>query len=465
MHPPAGMREVPLRRRALVLMACLMSAGSARALEPAEVAVVYNADFEGSKALADYYVLKRGVPKENVLAIRASRADGIDRAAYVETVEKPVRAWLDRDDRRKKIQCLLLMRGVPVRVGPVEDAEKARARDATQAAVNQAEAERKKLEEEANRAHEGAMRNPSNPSGYAHAGEVAGAKIAEIDRQLPTLKDAAAKALAAWKTATFDTSHSVESALAVMDFPNVPVKGWVPNMLNWRTWSAEGRKNLPKTFMTCRLDGPTDGLVKRIIDDSIAAEAKGLEGVAYVDAWGKHAGSDPRPGIIAFDDRIRALAGVLDKTGLRTVLDDTPEVFRPGTCPDAALYCGWYSSEKYVPAFKWVKGAVGFHVASMEARTLRDPNYTGWCKRMLEEGAAATFGATWEPFIGAFPDPSAFFAFLLTGRYTVAEAYWYTTPSASWTLTLVADPLYTPFRKNPKMSIPRMREVLGMPAP
>ena len=47
----------------------------------------------------------------------------------------------------------------------------------------------------------------------------------------------------------------------------------------------------------------------------------------------------------------------------------------------------------------------------------------------------------------------------------MAECYWYTMPSASWTLTLVADPLYTPFKRNPKMTIARMREVIGMPPP
>jgi len=30
----------------------------------------------------------------------------------------------------------------------------------------------------------------------------------------------------------------------------------------------------------------------------------------------------------------------------------------------------------------------------------------------------------------------------------------------SWMLTLIADPLYTPFRKNPKMTVARLKEVL-----
>ena len=56
---------------------------------------------------------------------------------------------------------------------------------------------------------------------------------------------------------------------------------------------------------------------------------------------------------------------------MKVVLDKKPAVFPPGSCPDAALYCGWYSLANYVPAFKWNKGAVGYHVASSEATTLK----------------------------------------------------------------------------------------------
>ena len=126
---------------------------------------------------------------------------------------------------------------------------------------------------------------------------------------------------------------------------------------------------------------------------------------------------------------------------------------------------GWYRLEHYVPAFQWVRGSVGVHVASWEVRSLRTPGYQGWCKRMLEEGVAATFGPVSEPYVSAFPDPSQFFAFLLTGRYTMAETYWYTVPMTSWTLTLIADTLYTPFKKNPVMTIAQMRGAIGMPPP
>jgi hypothetical protein len=64
---------------------------------------------------------------------------------------------------------------------------------------------------------------------------------------------------------------------------------------------------------------------------------------------------------------------------------------------------------------------------------------------------AATAGAVDEPLLMAFPAPEEFYPLLLTGKYTIAECYWRTTPKASWQLTLIADPLYNPFKKNPQV--------------
>ena len=91
------------------------------------------------------------------------------------------------------------------------------------------------------------------------------------------------------------------------------------------------------------------------------------------------------------------------------VLEDTGRLFQPGECPRAALYCGWYSLARYVDAFEWVPGAIGYHIASAECRTLRQGNSQVWCKRMLEEGVAVTIGPVDEPYVQAFPLPEVFF--------------------------------------------------------
>jgi uncharacterized protein (TIGR03790 family) len=127
------------------------------------------------------------------------------------------------------------------------------------------------------------------------------------------------------------------------------------------------------------------------------------------------------------------------------VVNNEPELFKTGECPGAALYCGWYSLGQYVPAFTWQKGAVGYHIASSECSTLKRKDSQVWCKRMLEEGVAATLGPTSEPYVQAFPVPEIFFGLLLDGRLSLAECYALSKPFWSWQMVLIGDPLYRPF--------------------
>jgi len=127
------------------------------------------------------------------------------------------------------------------------------------------------------------------------------------------------------------------------------------------------------------------------------------------------------------------------------VLNDKQELFQPGDAPNAAIYCGWYSVRKYVDAFDFVDGAVGFHIASFEAQNLHDPKSSNWCAAMLRDGITATLGAVAEPYLHTFPEPKAFFTELFNDN-RLAEAYYKTKPFNSWQLVLIGDPLYRPFK-------------------
>jgi uncharacterized protein (TIGR03790 family) len=128
------------------------------------------------------------------------------------------------------------------------------------------------------------------------------------------------------------------------------------------------------------------------------------------------------------------------------------------------LYCGWYSLRQYVDAFDFVPGAVGFHAASFEAVSLKREGEQGWCKRMLEDGAAATFGAVAEPFLHSFPKPRDFFGLLLTGRFTLAECFTYTNKYNSWMIMLLGDPLYRPFARRPYLRLEQVYPPGDIPA-
>jgi uncharacterized protein (TIGR03790 family) len=202
-------------------------------------------------------------------------------------------------------------------------------------------------------------------------------------------------------------------------------------------------------LFVARLDGPTAAIVKRIIDDSIAAEKTGLTGKAYFDARWKRPEKKKLDGYGFYDASLHAAAELISKAKLMPVIvNDQEALFQSGECPDAALYCGWYRLAHYVDAFQWRKGSVGYHIASAEAATLRAGTSQVWCKRMLEEGIAATIGPVSEPYVQAFPVPEIFFHFLTDGYYSLVEAYFLSTRYLSWQMVLVGDPLYRPFLKN-----------------
>lgn len=241
-----------------------------------------------------------------------------------------------------------------------------------------------------------------------------------------------------------ETEAALDSELAAIRWGNYEIAGWRPNPMHY---ARRGRADhAVQSLMVARLDAPTPALVRRMIDDSFATERDGLSGVFYIDARG-----NVEQGLRAFDEDLMRLADMVrTRTSIPVVLDRKSAVFQGGDCPNAALYCGWYSLSKYVDAFEFVRGAVAVHVASFELTSLKK-NKPLWCKSLLEDGVAATYGATSEPFLESFPLPTQFFGRLLTGRYTLVEAYSETVPVLSWRLSLLGDPLYNPFKSRPML--------------
>jgi len=148
----------------------------------------------------------------------------------------------------------------------------------------------------------------------------------------------------------------------------------------------------------------------------------------------------------AFDSAIHRSAQALEQANtIPVVIDDKESLFEQGSNLDAALYCGWYSLAKYVDAFNWQKGSVGYHIASSECTTLKEPNSQVWCKMMLMKGVAATIGPVFEPYLGAFPLPEFFFGYLVDGYLSLVECYSLSSRFLSWQMVLIGDPLYKPF--------------------
>jgi uncharacterized protein (TIGR03790 family) len=239
---------------------------------------------------------------------------------------------------------------------------------------------------------------------------------------------------------------AVDSELALVRAGDYERRGWLPNPYYVGHRGRKLATTKAQVLMVSRLDGPTPAIVRRMIDDSLAAEKTGLTGNACVDArWPAPEERGKLSGYARYDDALHQWAGHLEANWPgKTFFDATSELFGVGACPDTALYCGWYSLGHYVDAFTWRPGAVAYHIASSECTTLKAKGSQVWCKRLLEAGVAATLGPVYEPYVQAFPPPVLFFGLLTEGYLTLAECYLVSLPFLSWQMVLVGDPLYRP---------------------
>ena len=265
-----------------------------------------------------------------------------------------------------------------------------------------------------------------------------------------------------------DTEAATDSELSLLWSTFYPRAKWQLNPLCYRFYAGGASQSL----MVSRLDAPTPEIVRQMILDSVQAESQGLRGRVVIDARGLplDGPGGKADGYALYDDGMRQLAALIRlKTKLPLTFDDKPDVLPAHSVQDVAVYCGWYSVGKYVPACSFVPGAVGFHTASYEMVSLRDPGNTGWVRGLLNDGIAATLGPVSEPYLFAFPPPNEFFPLLLTGKLTLAEVYWKTELMASWRMCLVGDPLYTPFEKDPALKVADLplplQSIFAAPAP
>jgi uncharacterized protein (TIGR03790 family) len=392
------------------------------ALEPHEILVLANKNAARSVGLAKYYMEKRGIPEECLLQLWVTDGEGCEREDYEKKIVAPIRRYLKERPPERKIKCTLIMYGLPLRIGPpkMSKAEKTEAED---------------LER-----RQGALKEQ-----MARIQVQEGEEGQKLKKELETINRRISMLRKAGQGASLDS----EIALALRE--EYSLSGWIPNPFFAGYRGRELQMRRENVMLVSRLDGPSDEIVRRVIDQSIETERTGLKGKAYFDArWPKPQGERKEKGVsYEFYDRSIHLAAekVKKSTKMPVVINAEERVFQPGECPDAALYCGWYSLGRYVDAFEWRPGAVGYHIASSECETLKQPGSQVWCKRMLEKGVAATMGPVNEPYVQAFPVPEMFFSFLLDGYWTLAECYALSQPFWSWQMVLLGDPLYRPFKQ------------------
>ncbi len=392
---------------------------SLAAIRPDQLILLVNKDSPEGLRIARYYMEKRNVPRQNMVVIKTSREESMGRKEYDKEIAAPVRSFLMKNDPAgNRFSCLVLLYGIPLRIDPprLDPPDESRLKEL-----------REKL---------------------STLKEKAKAVTDTSSQEAKGLKDDISRT----ETEIVQTSKSrqvasVDSEIALVMENNYSLDGWLPN----RFFVGFRGKNVPdmplKVIPVCRLDGPTEAIVYRIINDSLFAEENKLSGKAYFDMRWSDKGAQGLSPYQIYDRSIRNTSRIVKESGRMPVITDEREaLFGPGEARDAALYCGWYSLAKYVDAFTWARGAVGYHVASAECTTLKAATSTVWCKTMLEKGVAATLGPVAEPYLQSFPAPEVFFGCLLNGG-SLIECYTVSNPFWSWQMVLIGDPLYCPFKE------------------
>jgi len=406
-----------IRIRIAVLFVLLGCCG-VFALEPDEILVIANRQISASEKIAEYYCEKRNIPTKNIiyLALGYEPREGISRDDYERSLALPVRRELQRRFPGE-IRCLVTTYGIPIKVGP-RGLLPGMGGKLNELKLQVGE-EKQKLEQ--------LEQDPALDSNQVSI------ERKQINQKITRLQ------LEIDRISGRETNASVDSELSMVLFRPYDLYRWQPNMLRGDVLGLGFR-----TLMVSRLDGPGYEIIKGIIDKALTAEETGLKGIAYIDSRG----FKQKNLYGYFDQSLRDLAAFISSsTKMPIKAEQTGKLFAPGSCPQTAVYCGWYSLKKYVDAFDFVDGAVGFHIASFEAQHLRDPNSTTWCAAMLADGITATLGPVNEPYLHTFPQPKAFFAELFEGDCLV-EAYYHTKPFNSWQFVLIGDPLYRPFKKS-----------------
>jgi uncharacterized protein (TIGR03790 family) len=388
--------KFPIALAIVLLLGGVISRADEPSPETAATIVLYNATQPESLALAKYYAAKRAIPAEQLIGLSCSGNEEISRDAYLVTIEAPLRAaftkagwWrisVDAAGRRyvasAQMRFVAIMRGVPLKI--------------------------------ASTAH-------PPPSDFTR----------EIQPGSPM--EVLVKA----------NEASVDSELSALFALREELPAFVPNPYYRRFTPILQVPPNSSPLLVCRLDGPSDAIVRRMIDDSLATERKGLWGWAYLDARGIKTGPYA-PG----DEWITVAGKLLRRQGVPVISDYAPETLPEGfSVTDAAIYYGWYASDATGPFATrdaiFVPGAVAVHLHSFSARTLRDPN-VAWAAPLLRDGADATLGNVYEPYLELTAHFDVMQDRLMNG-FTLAESAYAAVRGLSWMGVVIGDPLYRPY--------------------
>lgn len=380
-----------MKRAVFFFLSAALFALCARAeVLPSKVYVVANSDDPDSLAIADFYASARGIPKGNIVGLPMPKAGKISKAEYFEKIENPLVAELAKRGALKAVKL--------------------------------------------------GGREPSGREIYSYVSH-------DIDflvlcRGVPWGINPTPGSPAPNPPKSFSDAASVDSEISGRFVSSKSFAGFVKNPL-FNNYSWAMTPSITGTIPVARLDGVSRADVEASVRNALEAEKKGVRGRVYIDESKREKTGDKW---------LSAAGKILSAAGFDVSENTEPRLFGFADRMDApAFYFGWYA---FNPAgyfadknFKFPAGASALHIFSFSAANMRDRN--SWTPAFTAEGASATFGNVYEPYLGGTHYPHVY-ALALARGMSAGEAATAAMPFLSWQGVFVGDPMFKPFKTDLK---------------
>lgn len=380
-----------MKRAVFFFLSAALFALCARAeVLPSKVYVVANSDDPDSLAIADFYASARGIPKGNIVGLPMPKAGKISKAEYFEKIENPLVAELAKRGALKAVKL--------------------------------------------------GGREPSGREIYSYVSHDIGFLV--LCRGVPWGINPTPGSPAPNPPKSFSDAASVDSEISGRFVSSKSFAGFVKNPL-FNNYSWAMTPSITGTIPVARLDGVSRADVEASVRNALEAEKKGVRGRVYIDESKREKTGDKW---------LSAAGKILSAAGFDVSENTEPRLFGFADRMDApAFYFGWYA---FNPAgyfadknFKFPAGASALHIFSFSAANMRDRN--SWTPAFTAEGASATFGNVYEPYLGGTHYPHVYVLALARGM-SAGEAATAAMPFLSWQGVFVGDPMFKPFKTDLK---------------
>lgn len=380
-----------MKRAVFFFLSAALFALCARAeVLPSKVYVVANSDDPDSLAIADFYASARGIPKGNIVGLPMPKAGKISKAEYFEKIENPLVAELAKRGALKAVKL--------------------------------------------------GGREPSGREIYSYVSHDIGFLV--LCRGVPWGVNPSPNSPAPNPPKSFSDAASVDSEISGRFVSSKSFAGFVKNPL-FNNYSWAMTPSITGTIPVARLDGVSRADVEASVRNALEAEKKGVRGRVYIDESKREKTGDKW---------LSAAGKILSAAGFDVSENTEPRLFGFADRMDApAFYFGWYA---FNPSgyfadknFKFPAGASALHIFSFSAANMRDRN--SWTPAFTAEGASATFGNVYEPYLGGTHYPHVYVLALARGM-SAGEAATAAMPFLSWQGVFVGDPMFKPFKTDLK---------------